>query len=88
LPPVRSRDEFESLGGVRYRRLVPRWALGSVLALVGFILIMLTVGSGGGGFFAAEPTPNGGLCPIGYVTGMMVGPSGEPVPDGTCQRLP
>src|SRR5690242_1034662 len=36
----RQPDVFEDLGGVRYRRLVPRWGIGIVIAIIGLIVFM------------------------------------------------
>jgi hypothetical protein len=86
---IREPDAFEAIGGVRYRRLVPRWGLGLVIGIIGLVLV-LAVASGmpGGGLFGGAPKPNGGICPIGWVPGMTVDGSGSLVPDGTCQRVP
>lgn len=86
--PERAPDAFESLGGVRYRRLVPRWGLGLVVLLVG-LLVLFGLGSTmpGGGLFGAAPTPVNGLCPVGWVLGLQIDDDGALVPDGTCARL-
>jgi hypothetical protein len=87
-PATREPDVFEELGGVRYRRLVPRWALGAVIGVVGLLLFFSVAAGIPNGPFSAAPTPDGGICPIGWVPGMKVGSGDSLVPDGTCQRLP
>jgi hypothetical protein len=86
-PAARDIDVFEEIGGVRYRRLVPRFAIGIVVAIVGLILVISIAASMPNGPFAAAPTPDGGICPVGWVPGMQFGAQGTLVPDGTCQRL-
>jgi hypothetical protein len=41
-PAVRTPDVFEEIGGVRYRRLVPRYAIGLVVFVIG-ALVMLSI---------------------------------------------
>jgi hypothetical protein len=86
-PAAREPDVFEHLGGVRYRRLVPRWALGAVLGVIGLIFVMSVASGMPNGPFAAAPTPDGGNCPLGWVPGMRVATGGGLEPDGTCQRV-
>jgi len=86
-PAKREPDVFEEIGGVRYRRLVPRWALGAVFAVIGLVLILSIASGMPNSPFAAAPTPDGGVCPLGWVPGMHIDDGGGIVPDGTCQRL-
>jgi hypothetical protein len=87
-PAVRVPDTFESIGGVRYRRLVPRWGLGIIVAIIGLIVVLSVASGMQNGPFAARPTPEGGVCPFGWIPGMRMGPGNVLVPDGTCQRMP
>ena len=87
-PAPRQPDAFEDIGGVRYRRLVPRWGISIVIGIIGLILFLSFAASGPNGLFSSAPTPDGGICPVGYIPGMRVGDGGVPVPDGTCQRFP
>ena len=87
-PAPRVPDTFESIGGVRYRRLVPRWGLGIVVAIIGLILFLSFASGMSNNPFAARPTPDGGVCPLGWIPGVKSGPGNVLVPDGTCQRLP
>ncbi len=80
-------DTFEAIGGVRYRRLVPRWAFGIAVLLIGLLLVLVMASSMGGGLGGSQPTPADGMCPVGWVPGMKVNDAGELVPDGTCQQL-
>lgn len=78
---------FEEIGGVRYRRLVPRYAIALVVLIVGLILLVAIGSSMPNGPFAARPTPEDGICPIGWVLGMKLDSDGGLTPDGTCQQL-
>ncbi len=85
---TREPDAFESIGGVRYRRLVPRWAIGIAFGLIGLLIVLSMASSMGGGLTGAQPTPDGGICPVGWVPGMKLNDAGTAlVPDGTCQQL-
>jgi len=84
----RRPDVFEDIGGVRYRRLVPRWGIGLIVAIIGLLIVMSIASGMPGNPFAGRPTPDDGLCPFGWIPGVQVGPGGEPEPDGTCQRVP
>lgn len=63
-PAARRPDEFEALGGTRYRRLVPRWILSGVVLLIGLLIVFSILGSAPG-FGDPRPDANG-LCPLGY----------------------
>lgn len=78
---------FEEIGGVRYRRLVPRWALGAVFGVVALLLFFAIASGIPNGPFSAAPKPDGGICPIGWIPGMRVATGGDLEPDGTCQRF-
>ena len=78
-------DTFEEIGGLRYRRLVPRFAIGIVLAIVGLIFVIAIASSFPNGPFAARPTPDAGICPLGWIPGMAIDADGGLTPDGTCQ---
>jgi hypothetical protein len=84
---TRDPDVFEDIGGVRYRRLVPRWALGAAFGVVGLILLFAFASGMPNSPFAAAPTPDGGVCPLGWIEGMKVDDAGTLVPDGTCERV-
>jgi hypothetical protein len=86
-PATREPDVFEELGGVRYRRLVPRWVLGAVVGVIGLILFLAVASSMPGSPFAAAPTPDGGICPVGWIPGMKPDDAGGLTPDGTCERV-
>jgi hypothetical protein len=86
-PAAREPDVFEDLGGVRYRRLVPRWAIGAVIGVIGLILFFAVASGMPNSPFAAAPTPDGGVCPLGWVPGMARESGGSLVPDGTCERI-
>ena len=64
---------------------MPRYAIGIVLAIVGLILVISIGSSMPNGPFAARPTPDGGLCPVGWIPGMKIDSDGGLTPDGTCQ---
>ena len=83
----RELDTSEAIGGVRYRRLVPRFAIGIVVAIAGLILFFAIASSMSIGPFAATPTPVDGICPLGWLPGMQIDSSGGLAPDGTCQQL-
>jgi hypothetical protein len=83
----REPDLFESLGGVRYRRLVPRWGLSLVLGGIALVLFLAFVAGMPNSPFSAAPTPDGGICPLGWIPGKDI-VNGVLVDDGTCQRLP
>jgi hypothetical protein len=95
VPPVveagaRSGDLFEDLGGVRYRRLVPRWIIGGIAFLIGLILIFAMSSSfnGGAGPLGAATTPDpAGICPPGYAPTQEYDAQGSLVNE-TCQRFP
>jgi len=84
---ARPIDTFEEIGGVRYRRLVPRYAIGIVVAIVGLIVFISFASSIPNGPFSARPTPDGGICPVGWVPGMKIDSDGGLSPDGTCQQF-
>jgi hypothetical protein len=86
-PATRTPDVFEDLGGVRYRRLVPRWALGVLFGIVALILFFAVASGMPNSPFAAAPKPDGGVCPVGWVPGMKADNGGGLEPDGTCQRV-
>ncbi len=77
----RQPDVFEDIGGVRYRRLIPRWGLGIVAAIV-FLLLFIAMSDS-----MSSPRPVDGICPVGWVPGLQDDGSGGLVPDGTCVRL-
>jgi hypothetical protein len=83
----RTPDVFEEVGGVRYRRLVPRWAIGVVVGVIGLILLFSFAAGMPNSPFAAAPTPDGGTCPLGWIPGMQPENGGALAPDGTCQRV-
>ncbi|HJP87469.1 MAG TPA: hypothetical protein VJ850_00315 [Candidatus Limnocylindrales bacterium] len=83
----RKPDAFESLGGVRYRRLVPHWALSIVVGIIGFLLFVAVASTMPNSPFAAAPTPDGGICPVGWIPGKDI-VNGVMVDDGSCVRLP
>jgi hypothetical protein len=86
---TRVPDTFEEIGGVRYRRLVPRWGLSIVIGVIGLFIILSMVSGAGLGPLAARPTPDNGICPVGWVPGMKSNEAGTGiVPDGTCDRFP
>jgi len=87
-PATRKPDIAEEIGGVRYRRLVPRWGLGIVVGIIGLIIFLSFASGMPNGPFSARPTPDDGICPLGWVPGMKIESGGALVPDGTCQRLP
>ena len=87
-PAIRRPDAFEDIGGVRYRRLVPRWGISIVIGIIGLILFLTFASGMQNGPFSSAPKPDGGVCPIGYIPGMKADDAGNPVPDGTCQRFP
>ena len=87
-PETRAPDAFQDIGGVRYRRLVPRWGISIVIGIIGLILFLSFASGMQNGPFSSAPTPDGGVCPFGYIPGMKVDDAGNPVPDGTCQRFP
>jgi hypothetical protein len=84
---TRVPDTFEAIGGVRYRRLVPRWGLGLLAAAIGLIVVLAFASSMPGSPFGPAPTPDGGICPVGWIPGMDI-VDGVPVENGTCQRVP
>jgi hypothetical protein len=86
-PVVRHPDTFEAIGGVRYRRLVPRWALGLIIGIIGLVLVIAFASTMPNNPFGPAPTPDGGICPVGWVPGMQES-GGALVPDGTCVRMP
>ena len=84
---TREPDVFEELGGVRYRRLVPRWALGAVVGVIALILFLAVASSMPGSPFGPAPTPDGGICPVGWIPGMKPDDAGGLTPDGTCEQV-
>jgi hypothetical protein len=78
----------EGLGGIRARRLVSRCTLCAVIVIVGLVALFSIVSAMPNGPFAAAPTPDGGMCPVGWMRGLNVNTDDLPVPDGTCQRVP
>ena len=87
LPSPREPDVFEAIGGVRYRRLVPHWGIGLVVGVIGLLLVLAFASTTpGGGPFAAAPTPDGGICPLGWIPGLELS-GGAFTPDGTCERV-
>jgi hypothetical protein len=88
VPETRQPDAFEDIGGVRYRRLVPRWGISLVVGIIGLILFLTFASGMSNGPFAQAPTPENGTCPIGWISGMKLDDSGAIVPDGTCVRMP
>jgi hypothetical protein len=87
VPAARPVDTFEEIGGVRYRRLVPRYAISIAVAIIGLIVFIAFASSIPNGPFAARPTPDGGICPVGWVPGMKIDSDGGLTPDGTCQQF-
>jgi hypothetical protein len=85
---VRKPDAFEDIGGVRYRRLVPRWGIGIVVGIIGLLIVMSIASGMRNNPFAAAPSPDGGMCPLGWVQGVKMDDSHNLVPDGTCVRFP
>lgn len=84
----RQPDLFEEIGGVRYRRLVPRWAIGIVVGVVAILIILTMASQTGDGLLGGVPMPDDGICPVGWVPGMQLDDGGNPVPDGTCEQFP
>jgi hypothetical protein len=82
-PAARHPDTFESIGGVRYRRLVPRWSLALVVGAIGLVLFLSFASTMSVRPFAPAPTPVNGICPPGWMPGMHES-NGTLVPDGTC----
>jgi hypothetical protein len=83
----RQPDVFEALGGVRYRRLVPRWILGAIVFVIGLIVILAISGgmNGGAGLFGV-PAPEDGICPVGWVAVQQEDGQGNPT-YLECQRV-
>ena len=83
---AREPDTFESIGGVRYRRLVPRWTIGIIVSIIGLLFFLAMVSSMPNNPFG-NPVPVNGICPPGSAPGMKVDGAGNLTPDGTCQRM-
>lgn len=81
--PIREPDSFESLGGTRYRRLVPRWILSGVVALIGLLIILSFIG-GMPGFSNPTPDPEG-ICPLGYAPSYVI--VGDATTSIRCDRI-
>jgi hypothetical protein len=86
-PATRTPDFAEDLGGVRYRRLVPRWGVGLVIGIPVLLLFVFVMSGIPGSPFGPAPTPDGGVCPVGWVPGMHATSGGGLEPDGTCQQV-
>ena len=84
---AREPDAFEAIGGVRYRRLVPRWGLSLVFGVIALVLFVAFASSMPNSPFGPAPTPDGGTCPFGWISGKTI-VNGVPVDDGTCHRFP
>jgi hypothetical protein len=87
-PAIRQPDAFEDIGGVRYRRLVPQWGIGILVAIIGLVIFMSVASGMRNNPFGAAPTPDGGICPLGWAPAMKMDESQNLVPDGTCVRFP
>jgi hypothetical protein len=84
---MREPDAFESIAGLRYRRLVPRWGLSILVGVIGLLLFLAVASTMPNSPFAAAPTPDGGICPLGWIPGKDI-VNGVIVDDGSCVRLP
>ena len=88
-PAPRTPDWAEEIGGVRYRRLVPRWAIGAIVAMIGLLVVFSIASNMPNSPFSPVPTPDAdGLCPFGWIAGPQITSDGVPLPVTTCQRLP
>lgn len=62
--PVRVPDAWEQMGGVRYRRLAPRWAISAVVAVIALLLFAMIASSMSSGMPGGMPGFGGGVGPL------------------------